>query len=178
MTSNAKPKPTKADQALTQAWATQFGAPLVRFFERQRKTGLDAEDLAQEVLLRLAREPGLQEIDHPERFIFKIAWNVLHDARRKHKVRAGEAHETFDNRHHGVMGLTPEHVIIDKQALQKVVDALFELPERTRTVYVLYHFENYRQADIAKKLGIGLSTVEHHMTKANRHILAKGRDAE
>ena len=165
------------DDEVLEAWSRQYRQPLLKFFERQGAVGHGPDDLVQEVFMRLANRPGLDGIEKADGYVFRTAWNVLNDARRKFKVRAGEAHDEFDEHQHSQLGgLTPEHVLMGKQALQGLFDALYELPERTRTVFVLYHFENFRQTDIAERLGIGLSTVELHMTKAKRHLLEKGLD--
>ena len=174
----AKANESNIDQTVLSKWSTAFQAPLRRFFERQGAPSHAAEDLVQEVFAKLANRPGLDEVEKAEGYVFRTAWNVLNDSRRKDKVRAASAHEPFEEKHHGSMGLTPERVIMGRQALQGMIDALHELPERTRTVFVLYHFENVRQADIAKRLGIALSTVEMHMARANRRLQERRSETE
>ena len=161
------------DDRLIADWAWQFRVPLLNFFSRHGSGRADPEDLVQEVFCRLLKQNTLAEVEKPEGYVFRVAWSVRNDELRKYQVRAGDAHQSFEEKHHAAMGLTPERVIIGRQDLQGILDLLFELPERTRTVFVLYHFENVRQADIARRLGIGLSTVESHMTKANRYLLAQ-----
>jgi RNA polymerase sigma factor (sigma-70 family) len=47
------------------------------------------------------------------------------------------------------------------------------LPERTRAVWVLYHFEDLPHAEIARRLGIAVSTIEKHMGRASTHLLKR-----
>ncbi len=40
-------------------------------------------------------------------------------------------------------------------------------------MFVLYHFEDYPHAEIARQLGIAVSTIEKHMGRANAHLLTR-----
>ena len=162
------------DQTTLEAWSKTFRTPLINFFHRHGAgTSQESEDLVQEVLERLAKRADISKIERPDGYIFQTARSVLIDRVRRDQVREHEAHTPYEEDVHGLMGLTPERVLEGKQALQSVIDALHELPERTRIVFLLYHFENVRQTDIAKRLGIGLSTVELHMAKANKHLMKR-----
>jgi len=47
------------------------------------------------------------------------------------------------------------------------------LPEKTAVIFSLYHFESVPQVEIARRLGMSLSTVEKHMGRANAHLLER-----
>ena len=47
-----------------------------------------------------------------------------------------------------------------------------ELPEPARMVFSQYHFDGVAQVEISRRLGLSVSTVEKHMGRANRHLLA------
>ena len=161
------------DDALLNAWAQEFRDPLLRFFYKRVPGTVEAEDLVQEVFLRLARRADLTSIDKVEGYLFQTAASVIADRFRRDAVRQEGEHEPFEEEAHGGEVFSPERVFMGKQAVQTLIDALFELPERTRNVFVLYHFERMRQVDIASRLKIGLSTVEKHMARANAHLLKR-----
>jgi RNA polymerase sigma factor (sigma-70 family) len=65
---------------------------------------------------------------------------------------------------------TPERVLLDREALETVVDAIAALPPRTREVFVLHRFEEMTCNGIAEQLGISVSAVEKHIMKALREL--------
>ena len=67
----------------------------------------------------------------------------------------------------------PERVLVGKQTIQDVLDALAELDERTRDVFVLVRLENVQHREIAAIYGISVSMVEKLMMKAMAHLGAR-----
>jgi RNA polymerase sigma-70 factor (ECF subfamily) len=47
---------------------------------------------------------------------------------------------------------------------------LRDLPERTRTIFLLFRLENMKQREIADMLGISVRTVEQHVVRASVHL--------
>src|SRR5688500_7184505 len=62
----------------------EFRPALMAFFLRRIKNHAEAEDLTQEVFVRLARQND-QEIENASAFIFHIASNLLRDKIRRSK---------------------------------------------------------------------------------------------
>lgn len=156
--------------------AARFHAPLVSFFLRRINDRPEAEDLAQETLLRIVAARGLEAVQHPEAFVFKVAINLLRDRRRK-QLRGGPAvfvpiEDALADEAEGplVEGLSPEHVLLGRDSLAEVLQSLRELGERTHDIFVLFRLENMKQRDIAALFGIGRSTVEKHVMKATLHL--------
>ena len=70
-------------------WAA-FAPPLRGFLARRVPPGVDADDLVQEVFLRVIRHAGsLRSTDRPEAWLFQIARNALRDALRARLRRDG-----------------------------------------------------------------------------------------
>jgi RNA polymerase sigma-70 factor (ECF subfamily) len=65
---------------------------------------------------------------------------------------------------------SPERVLDGETSLAQVLQALSELSELTRNVFVLFRLEHMKQKDIAALYGIGQSTVEKHVTRAVLHL--------
>ena len=159
-----------------QELAARYGAPLLSYFQRRIKDRSQAEDLVQEALLRVIRASECEVIEHPESYVFKVAANLLKDSRR-HAVRhptvscaeveteaGGEADEMLvDER-------SPERVLDGETSLAQVLQALGELNELTRNIFVLFRLEHMKQKDIATLYGIGQSTVEKHVMRAVLHL--------
>ena len=59
-----------------------------------------------------------------------------------------------------------EQIIAGRQRLKRMLAALDALPPRARAVVILRRFENLTYPQIARRLGISVSAVEKHMTRA------------
>ncbi len=157
-------------------FAARFSAPLLSYFRRRVRDRAHAEDLVQDALLRVIRASEFEVIEHPESYVFKVAANLLKDARR-HAVRhptvtraaveedrEGEVWEALvDDR-------SPERVLDGEISLAQVLQALSELSELTRNVFILFRLEHMKQKDIAALYGIAQSTVEKHVMRAVLHL--------
>ncbi len=156
--------------------AARFSAPLLSYFLRRVRDRAQAEDLMQDALLRVIRASECEVIEHPESYVFTVAANLLKDSRR-HAVRhptvtrevgeedaGGAVEETLiDER-------SPERVLAGETSLAQVLQALSELNELTRNVFVLFRLEHMKQKDIATLYGIAQSTVEKHVMRAVVHL--------
>lgn len=159
--------------AVIESLSQRFRAPLVRFFRKRIGSHEDIDDLVQEVFLRLAGGGRIESVDLPEAYLFRTATNLLNDRRRRLTARAAESHEAYDETVHGNARetLNPERALLGTQAIEQLIAALYELPERTRTVWALYHLEDLSHAEICARLGIAIRTIEKHMSRANAHLL-------
>jgi RNA polymerase sigma factor (sigma-70 family) len=154
--------------------AAQYRVPLLRFFQRRVTPGEDADDLVQDVFSRLAGQ-DLATIANIHGYVFQVAANVLRDRARRASVRSivTQAPDGFDVEDEA--GFTPERILQSKEALQIMVAAIYELPETVRIVFSHYHFDGVAQVEIARRMGLSLSTVEKHMARANNHLLYRLR---
>jgi RNA polymerase sigma factor (sigma-70 family) len=154
--------------------AAQFRAPLLRFFRRRVGPGEDADDLVQDVFSRLAAQ-DLDTIVNIQGYVFQVAANVLRDKARRASVRSivSPVPEGFDVEDEA--GFSPERILQSREAVQVMIAAIYELPDTVRIVFSQYHFDGVAQVEIARRLGLSLSTVEKHMARANSHLLYRLR---
>ena len=151
------------------AWLLQHGPALRRYFLR-RADAADADDLVQEVFLSLQARGGGAPIDNVEGYLFRTAANVLGMRRRKGGWRWGWQ-EDVEETGELVDELSPERILIGKQALEQVVRALAEMPPRTAQAFFLYRFGQLSQEEVARRMGVSLKAVEKFLRKALRHLL-------
>jgi RNA polymerase sigma factor (sigma-70 family) len=138
---------------------------LRRYFERRVRNRVEAEDLIQEVFLRLARRADFQSIDFIDGYLFEVAASVFQDRLRHRQSRATNLHDEY-REGHSPEEFSPERVLIAKESIGQVVQALQELPERVRMAFVLHRFEGLRHPEIAKRLGVSVSAVEKYVIRA------------
>jgi len=148
--------------------------PLRRYFERRiRGRGTaDAEDLVQEVFLRLARARSVDVIENIDGYVCRIAANLARDYVRRRAVRKDDIVMDLD----GLAGeedFTPERILLGRDAVRQVVRLLDELPPKTKTIFLLYHAEVMPQLQIARVMQMPISTIEKHMCRANVHLHRK-----
>ncbi len=143
---------------------------LLRFFARRINTRAEVEDLVQEVFLRLLRRVDLDSIENVQGYVFEVAANVIRDRVRHGQSRAFNRHDAYSEDSHALEDFSPERVLIGRQAIGRVAKALYELPERTRMAFVLHRFEGLHHPEIARRLGVSVSSVEKFVMQALAHV--------
>lgn len=168
---NSRAEPT-ADGPDASSWMDLYGAALRRYF-RKRASVAEAEDLVQDVFVRLQRRAKAEAIIDVERYLFRIANNVLADRRRAEMLLSRRLDEAYDIIFEQADDISPERVLIAKQTLSQLRDAIHELPPRTREAFTLHRFEEMTYPAIAKAMSISVGVVEKHMSRAIGHINMK-----
>lgn len=161
--------PEQAQRDFIARLAKRYHAPLLTYFMRRVSIKAEAEDLTQETFLRLARRAGAPDIKNAEAFLFQTAVNLLRDRARREKTRF-DNHIELAERQNSAEVLSPERVVMGREALQMVLAALENLSEKTRDVFLLHRLENMKYREIAELYGISESAVEKHMIKALAHL--------
>jgi RNA polymerase sigma-70 factor (ECF subfamily) len=156
----------------------RFRAPLMAFFLKRVGNRTDAEDLTQEVFLKILRRSNTIDVERADSYVFTAAANLLRDRARQSTSHLEKAHVSLDNPLHLhspqlIEDLDPERVLISKQSLDDVLAALEGLSQRTRDIFVLFRIERMRQQEIADSFGLSRSAVEKHIVKAVMHLTAR-----
>ena len=160
--------------AAASAMSERFRPALLAFFLRRIRNAAEAEDLTQEVLLRVAQKGAAIDASRPDAYVFQIAANLLRDVGRRQSVR--NAYQASLNAETWIEERDPDRVLQAKQSLTTVLEALRQLPERTRTIFVLFRLENMKQREIADMLGLSVRTVEQHVVRASVHLRERFED--
>jgi RNA polymerase sigma factor (sigma-70 family) len=147
---------------------------LMAFFLRRVRDHGDAEDLTQEVFVRLLKVEA--HAQSPDAYVFQVAANLVTDRARRARIRADyrDAAASQDDRH--VEPLDPHRIAAARAQLAATRGALDSLPERTRTIFMLYRIENMSQQMIADSFGISPSAVKKHVAKAMACLMARQRE--
>lgn len=154
------------DAAQLGALHREYSTALRRYFLKRAPVQIDADDLVQDVFIRLARRGEVESIAQIEGYLFQTAANVLTDHARRNASRCRDAHDLYEDAEHGCEAISPERVLLGRERVRQLLDALDTLPQRTRAIFVLHKFEGVRYADIATRFGVSVSSIEKHMMKA------------
>lgn len=140
------------------------GPGLRRFFHGRLRNGEDALEFVQEAFARLAHAFRQRPPERPASYLRSIAINLLID--RSRKARPPHCELTFDV----AVPAEQEHALHARDVMAIYQDALDRLPDRTRTVFLLYRTEELTYREIAQTLDISIPAVQKHMARALEHI--------
>lgn len=135
----------------------------------------EAEDLLQAAVLRWL-ERDIQGVDDPDAYIVRSACNLACDEARRERRRAlvPRSGDTLQ----AIMDVSPQPdaVAISRQRLERLHIACGELAPRTREIFLLHRLDGLRYEDIARQVGISVSAVEKHVSKAVRILTERTGD--
>lgn len=144
----------------------QMRPALLKYFIRKCGNSADAEDLAQDVLVRTLNRCARKSQAEVKHYVFRAAVNRWLDLKRRLVTRGLAVCWTDTAEYAADEESSPERVLGNEQELQQVVAALQGLSARSREVFLLIRLQQMRQAEVAEKLGISISAIEKHVAKA------------
>lgn len=142
----------------------------------------EAEDIAQDVFLKAYRTlDQFREEASFKTWICKITTNRCIDWRRKHASR--QEHTTQVEEAERLADLheeRPEQVLMRRETQREVHRVIEEMPEKYRTILLMYHFQGMSYKDIAEVEQISARTVETRLYRAKSLLRAamRGGDAD
>lgn len=143
---------------------------LKRFLSRRTGSPETAEDLTQDVWLRLAGQPaGERPIGNPEAYVFRVAANMATDRGRAEQRRRLTPLEI-----EALLALPdeapgPEAQAAGRAELALLARALAELPARRREILLASRLQGLPHREIAARHGVTTRTVEKEILRALTH---------
>jgi RNA polymerase sigma-70 factor (ECF subfamily) len=142
----------------------QFSPPLRGFLARRVPPGVDADDLVQEVFLRVVRGlAALRSTDRPEAWLFQIARNALRDSLRTRLRRDGRTDPLDEDL---PADADPAADRAAEAELAPCLTAMIDrLAEPYRTAITLTSLQGVSQADAARRLGVSGSGMKSRVQR-------------
>jgi RNA polymerase sigma factor (sigma-70 family) len=149
--------------------------PALLRFLRARGAGDDAEDLLQDMWMKLEAK-DLGPIADPLPYLYRIANNLMLD-RYRSATRRGKREQDWAEGAGGVMADPGETTSVDErmilaERLQEAEAVLRDLGPRVELVFRRFRIEGVGQRMIAEELGVSLTTVEKDLQKAYRALMS------
>lgn len=153
---NRKP----AHPGLVEDWVRQWHRQLRRFLDQRLASEADAQDLAQEVYLRLLRFESADLVRNPQAYLCKMASHVVSEWKQ-------EARQRMPHSSQGLDVLPIEDDMDDTLDLQRRREslgrALEQLPPNMRAALMLHHLDGLSYQQIADELGVTLRMVRRYI---------------
>lgn len=149
-------------------------AALLRFL-RARGAGNDAEDLLQDMWMKLEAK-DLGPVSDPLPYLYRMANNLMLD-RYRSATRRERREQDWAEGAGGVMADPTDDIAVDNrmilnEALDQARAVLRDLGPRVELVFRRFRVEGVGQRVIADELGVSLTTVEKDLQKAYRAMLS------
>ncbi len=165
-----------AIRTLAQAVETYY-EELKAFIARRTGSAGTAADVVQETWLRAAVTEPAAPIVNPRAYLYRMASHIAvdhlrRDAGQAASLRDAPGLETLVDPHPN-----PEEAAIARQELALLAQAVQELPDKCRMVFVLYRGQGLSMRQVAETMGISEKTVEKHIARAMLHCRRRLRRA-
>ncbi len=160
----AAPQRKFSDIELGQLYA-DYAEGLRRFMYSKLGCREAAADLTQDVFLRLCKLEGVDRIDDAQSYLYRMARNMVVDYFRRYANERARCENRDISEFVELGDESPnceERAMVDEEfsRLRQTVSAW---PQLSRNVFTLRLVEGYKNREVAKQLGVCLSTVEKRL---------------
>ena len=149
---------------------TEYMKPIYGFALKRCGNLQDAEDLAQEIVLKVFRTLTTRnDIESADKFIWTVAHNALSNYYRdKAKTVIGISLDELTD----VLPAADDAAeqTAEKETAERLQKEIAYLSKLQRRIVISYYFENKKQETIASELNIPLGTVKWHLFEAKKEL--------
>ena len=136
-----------------------YAKDLKRFIYFKTKDMDVAEDILQDTFVKLWTNCSQVNYQKVKSYLYTVANHIfLNKEKHKKVVRKHQMHIVSKSNQE-----TPEFLLIEQEFLVKIEDAIANLPEKQREVFLLNRIEKKKYKEIAIMLNVSIKTVEKRM---------------
>lgn len=161
-----------ADRKAFQAFLSRHLRGVVRFAQRYIHQHHDAEDIAQEVFLRVWQKAGTWRYQgySVKSWLYRIAYNLcIDELRRKQPDNLTMQMEEQQS------SASSEELVERDMELTRLGMAIDSLPERQRSALILCAYEGLSNQDAAEVMGCSVEALESLLARARRKLREQTR---
>lgn len=133
-----------------------------------------ASDLAQDAFMRLLAKEKTAQIQEPRAFLTTVAKRVLSNHWRRQQVERAYL-EALASQSEPLV-ISPEERALVIETLMEIDSLLDGLPQEVRRAFLYAQLDGLKQADIAARMNISISTVKRHLRRAAMQCYFAMRD--
>jgi RNA polymerase sigma-70 factor (ECF subfamily) len=166
------------DKASFESLMRKYFPRLLNFIYRYVNDREAAEDLAQEVFIRVYKSgPRYKPQSKFQTWLFTIARNLSLNELKRHKYRTVSLDETFSSEDGELKrqvadpgSESPQEDILRKERVAAVKAAIRELPESQRVAVLLRRHEQFSYAEIARTMNVSIKAVKSLLSRAKENL--------
>lgn len=166
----------QGDEASFELLLQRYRRPLCHFLNRMVRDTAQAEDLAQEVFLRVYRarrdyEPSAKFTTWLFRIATNLALNALRDGRRRQAEISLDAPAEGEDGSEMTLEVPDGTPVVEQQLVERdrvavVRRAVYALPEKQRVAVLLHKYQDLDYDEIARILGCSVSALKSLLFRA------------
>jgi RNA polymerase sigma factor (sigma-70 family) len=125
----------------------------------------NARDLVHDAYAQVLSQDKWRQIDNPRAYMMRTIYNIgLNGIRR---ARVVSMQQLADADAISQVDIAPDafDTFSDREELARVLKAVETLPSQCRKVVIMRRIEDLPPAEVARRLGLSLSTVEKHLAR-------------
>lgn len=166
----------EGDREAFESLMHRYRRPILGFVYRMLNDPRDAEDIAQEVFAKaywnlcdgkLQRKTGAFST-----WLFRVARNMAIDRLRKRARRPEQSLNDLEGSGWDSADGTPDPsgAAVNRELSREIAAAVAALPEKQRTVLILYEYEDLSYGQIADIMRVNEKSVESRLYRARRFL--------
>jgi len=144
------------------------------------KNKMDAEDITQEVFIRIWKNLGKFKISAAGSWIMRTTHNLCIDYLRKEQLHNKRSFFINDDSEDSIEDENkmnkPAVSTLQKITNEKVKSAINKLPENFRSVFVLYEIEGFKYKEISDVLDMPINSVKVYIMRARKKLQEELKD--
>lgn len=163
--------PSGSTRALLKEVMREDGAALRRFILSRIRDASEAEDVLQDLYLRLIQNSmAVRQAESRRAYLVSMARNLIHDRHRHAMVRDRALAEIGVQQIDRYEPPLQEHALQAREGREAISRAMDRLRPKHREIYMLSRMGGVRNSDIASRLGISLRSVERHVSEISVYM--------
>ena len=156
----------------------QYKNHIYRYALYMLKDRMDADDAAQEVLIKLWQNMGKFNMGSAKPWIYRTTHNLCIDYIRKRRPLYQIDEEFNEAYKSDEVKSDPFLTTHLKMMTAKIKEMIKMLPENLRSVFVLYEIEGLKYKEISETLEIPINTVKVQLLRARKKLQEELRNYE
>jgi RNA polymerase sigma factor (sigma-70 family) len=151
-------------------------ADLVRFFTLRTGSAAVAEDVVQDLYVKLSEMETPADLRSAEAFLYRMGSNLMLDRAKQQRRQAARDHawsraDAGDGPEPVAHEPAADDAVAARQRLARLLAALDQLPPQVAAAFRLHKFDGLTHGEVAARMGVSRSSVEKYIMTALRALV-------
>jgi len=144
------------------------------------KNSLDADDVTQEVMIRIWNNIDNFDFGSAKSWIMKTTHNLCLDYLRRRKVNSQREYTTVEGDEVQIRApyyLSDPEICTRREIMKEKINAAMErLPDLLREIFIMYEMQGFKYKEISEILNIPLNSVKVYLLRARKKMQEELKD--